>query len=210
MDNIATEHNRYIDYIGRLPGVINTNIVWDGEDISEVHILSDFSRTPKQIVRDVQSLLMAQFQKELDHRIISVAQIDFSTAIQAASRLVIEEISLTKKRGGSEVSVVLSYKDRTFSASHACSNDRSDIARAVSQATLNAAAEARDSQFKFSVLDVRFVDIAGEAAALVCVSLKSSNGIGCRFSGSAMVGDDDETAVVKATLNAINRKICFC
>ncbi len=210
MENVATDHNKYLDYIGKLPGVVNTNIVWDGDEICEVHILSDISRTPKQIVRDVQSLLMAQFQRELDHRVISIAQIDFNSAIQAASRMIIEEIALTKKRGGTEVSVVLSYNDKLFSSSQACSNDKMDIARAISQATLNAATAARESLMKFSVLDVRFVEISGDTAVLVCISLKTANGVTCRFSGSSFACDDDETAVVKATLNAINRKICAC
>lgn len=78
MDNNLSPATEYVEYIGKLPGVLNSKLIFDGEDITEVHILSDFSRTPKQLVRDIQSLFMARFNRELDHRIISIAQIDLN------------------------------------------------------------------------------------------------------------------------------------
>ncbi len=44
-----------------------------GEDISEVHIVTSSGKPAKQIVRDVQSLLQARFNLQLDHRVVSVA-----------------------------------------------------------------------------------------------------------------------------------------
>ena len=59
----------------KLPGVLSVEFVTEGPVVREVHVLSDQSRSPKQIVRDIQSALLARFQLDLDHRIISVAQI---------------------------------------------------------------------------------------------------------------------------------------
>ena len=44
-----------------------------GDDIREIHIVTSSSRPAKQIVRDVQTLLMARFHRVIDHRVVSVA-----------------------------------------------------------------------------------------------------------------------------------------
>src|SRR6476469_9768381 len=55
----------------RLPAVNAARIVTD--DIGrpkELHILASSEKSPKQIARDVQSVAMASFGMEIDHRII--------------------------------------------------------------------------------------------------------------------------------------------
>src|SRR6476620_917097 len=61
----------------RLPDVNAARIVAD--DIGrpkELHVLAGAGKSPKQIARDIQSVAMATFGLELDHRIISVVQLD--------------------------------------------------------------------------------------------------------------------------------------
>lgn len=56
-----------------------------GDDIREVHIVTSSKRPAKQIVRDVQTLLLARFQRDIDFRIVSVAFTSpGATAAQAA------------------------------------------------------------------------------------------------------------------------------
>ena len=43
---------------------------------TEIHVLAETGKAPKQVVRDVQSLAMAQFDLDIDHRIVSVVQLD--------------------------------------------------------------------------------------------------------------------------------------
>src|SRR3954471_10925531 len=61
----------------RLPAVNAARIVTDeiGRP-KELHILASAEKRPKQIARDVQSVVMATFGLEIDHRIISVVQLD--------------------------------------------------------------------------------------------------------------------------------------
>lgn len=207
MEERSSTIETYVEYISKLPGVINANVVADGENITEIHVLADFSRSPKQIVRDVQSLLMAKFQRDIDHKIVSVAQIDFDVNNQSCNRLIIEEISINRKRTGTSVEIVLSADGNQFSGVQTASNDNVEILRAIAQATLDAATASKNCFLKLSVLDVRPVEIANVRAALVCICFKDEGGTSGRFTGSAFVSEDDETAVVKATLNAINRKI---
>ena len=45
----------------------------------EVHVLADNSKPAKQTVRDVRSVAQTMFGLELDHRIVSVAQLDYES-----------------------------------------------------------------------------------------------------------------------------------
>lgn len=208
MDNPVHSVSAYIGYIDMLPGVLNSNVVLDGNAITEVHVLSDFSRSPKQLVRDIQSLLMAKFGMEIDHKVISVAQVDMNLAAKSSDRLAIEEVALTKRRGGSDFSITLSYRGVKYVGASSCTNDSADYARAIAQATLEAAGQAQSNKQVLSVLDARFCELAGQRAVTVCVSVRTPSGVVGRYIGSAFIYDDDtETAIVRATLCAVNRKV---
>ncbi len=71
--------------IRQIPGVRAVSVVTDGRaQPTEVHVLAAPGKPAKQIVRDVQSLAMAQFDIDLDHRIVSVVQIEDDTAEDSA------------------------------------------------------------------------------------------------------------------------------
>ena len=58
-----------------LEGVDSIKIVADGHGgIDEVHVLSSSSLSPKQIVRNIESALLAEFGLQIDHRKISIAR----------------------------------------------------------------------------------------------------------------------------------------
>jgi len=59
--------------IRSLRDVESVSIVAEGDEIRELHIVSASNRPPKQIVRDVQTLLQSRFHRSLDYRVVSVA-----------------------------------------------------------------------------------------------------------------------------------------
>ena len=204
--------NTYSEYITKLQGVINANVVFIDGEIEEIHVLSDTFRTPKQIVRDIQSLFQAQFQKDIDHRIISVAQIEseLNPTTKHYPRFLIEAITVAKKRDQTDVEVTLSLDGKMFIGKQVTLKDNYDVYRGIAQATVNSIAIANDSRQKYTILDVRFSEIAGERMAISCVSLSSPSNIICRCTGTAFSSDDDSVAIVKATLSAVNRRIGYC
>ena len=211
--SVETENQKteqYTEYINRLPGVLNSKLLVDGEGIKEIHILTDTSRSPKQIVRDVQSLFMAQFQLQFDHRIVSVAQIECETQRMGRNgcRYSIEGITLSKRREGTDLEVCLSRDGSEFFGKQAGLIVSHDIYRGIAAATLEAVSCAESKKRSYSVLDVRFAEIAGERTCMVCVSVSDSELTGCRLVGAALSKDEDALAVVKATLDSLNRKIC--
>jgi hypothetical protein len=69
------------DALRHIPGVRAVSVV-TGADArpTEVHVLADRNKPAKQVVRDIQSLAMARYDLDIDHRIVSVVQIDDETA----------------------------------------------------------------------------------------------------------------------------------
>src|SRR5438067_7038353 len=65
------------DELCRLTGVLAVRVVGDraGRPV-EIHVLSDHAKPAKQIVRDVRAVAQTVFGLELDHRIVSVAQLE--------------------------------------------------------------------------------------------------------------------------------------
>src|SRR2546428_10297922 len=59
--------------IKALRDVEGVSIQADGDEIREVHVLTTSTRPAKQIVRDVQTLLLTRFNRSIDHRVVSVA-----------------------------------------------------------------------------------------------------------------------------------------
>ena len=71
----GTDLSRLEQDLLRVPGVRSARVV--GVDVpSEIHIVTTAKRSPKQVVRDVQSLAAAGFGIPIDHRIVSVVQLD--------------------------------------------------------------------------------------------------------------------------------------
>jgi len=76
-----------------LEGVGSLKIVPDGHGgIDEVHVLSSSSLSPKQIVRNIESALLAEFGMQIDHRKISIAQTRAPEISPAQARRVQEAI----------------------------------------------------------------------------------------------------------------------
>lgn len=222
-NSIATS---YVEYINRLQGVISSDVVLDGDTVTEVHVLSSRDRSPKQLVRDVQSIFYAKFHKKIDHKVVSVAQIDLpmasallnnsdkkpgeistTTVVSSQPRLSIEEVGLVRTPADCEVKVCLSISGRQFSSARHCDIDKSDYFKALSLATLEAVGKALSYSPQFSVKDVCTANIADETAVLVCICQETEGADNKNYCGSAFVTVDLETAVVKATLNAINRLV---
>ncbi|HEX2777949.1 MAG TPA: hypothetical protein VHM30_00520 [Gemmatimonadaceae bacterium] len=58
-----------------LPGISSARLLCDADGaVREVHVLATTELSPKQIVRNVESAMLARFGVRLDHRAISVAQ----------------------------------------------------------------------------------------------------------------------------------------
>src|SRR5438552_7072502 len=63
--------------LSRIPSVTAARVVTAPTGrVAEVHLLAKRDRAPKQLVRDVQSVALANFGLDVDYRTVSVVQLD--------------------------------------------------------------------------------------------------------------------------------------
>jgi len=199
----------YQKLLNKIPGVINTKVIINEEgELTEIHVLADLSRGAKQIVRDVQSALLASCNLSVDHKIISVAQIDNNNIGIRESRLVIESIQIYSRSGKIEACVLLKKDDQVYEGISVGGNSSKGRLRVISEATLRAIHRYLKQDFVFTLSDVVKVNLVDQN--IIVVSMIHLNNKGEEYlSGSAVIKGDEDEAVVKATLNAVNRKLAI-
>ncbi len=179
------------------------------EEIEEIHILATTSRNAKQIVRDVQSALFAAYGIQIDHRIVSIAQmaLDLSAQPKLPARIRYKGIGYEEDDEKCVVRVTLEYNGAHYCGEAAYSNAKAETyrLRMIAQATLDAIGSIVDNAGIYSLLDVQKVTIAG--VPLVVVLLECTAEDNCILSGSACRLVQEMQSVVRATLDAVNRNL---
>jgi len=199
--------------IKQIKGVIAARIkVNDQGDIEEVHILAGSGRAPKQIVRDIESLLIAQFDVQIDHKKVSVAQVeddeDGTFAIVESTRPKLLGVTLRTVNGMAEVKVELLTGDKIIEGIAQVPSSAQNKLRLFVEATLQALSPLTLDKFLFVTEDVGITQLAKQQIALVSITSITTTGEQS-LTGCALVRNDDREAVVKATLDAVNRKLRF-
>ena len=200
-----------------LEGVLSARVVTTplGE-VSEIHILAQSGLAPKQVVRNVESALLAQLGLRVDHRKISIAQtadvrpietLDHeAVSVRARHRTVLFEnmtASPSSRPHHINLTVTLSCNGKSESADA----DSSDTPRS----RVEAAARAT----------IQVLDRLLEGAAVALDGAKIVEGFDCQFvfaavqglggrdslllTGTAQIRESAERAAVFAVLDATNR-----
>ncbi|MHB1651859.1 MAG: hypothetical protein ACYCVD_05185 [Desulfitobacteriaceae bacterium] len=181
-------------------------------EIEEIHILAGGDRNPKQIVRDVESVFAAQFGLEVDHKKISVAQLgeeeEESPSLSGWTRPKLVGVTLRTINASAEVKVELQAGDRTFEGDAQGFASSYNKLRLFVEATAKALNSLALDKCLFAAEDVTIIHLVKHKVALVSITMVSPTGEES-LTGSALVKNDDREAVVKATLDAVNRKLRF-
>ena len=189
--------------IEKIDGVLAAKpVVNEQGDLVEIHVLADRSRPPKQMSRDIQSAVSAATGEQIEHKIISIAQIGEETA-KPSGRLKIESIEVSSGSGGFNACVTLSSGSKTCTGKASGISGRMNRCHAVAAACINAIHDFI-SENMFYVSDVMKVRIANSDEINVAVCCLE-NGTERVLTGTALIKDDEYQAVARATLNAVNR-----
>ena len=195
--------------ISRLPGVQAVRIV-TGPDAkpTEVHVLASRDKTPKQIVRDIQSIAMAQHDLEVDHRIISVVQFedpDAGSGAASANRVLIATITAQTTGLESTATVTLASGGTLYDGTATAPATASSRPRLIARATLNAVS----ALMPVGACDIEYAQIAqigGREVAVSIVQVVTADGEQI-VTGSALVRGDESDAVARSVLDALNRRL---
>ena len=203
-----TEHSlekAWQDLICKIDGVYSARVVLDGNGCAEeIHVLASNQKSPKTVIRDVQSAIMSVFDTVIDYRVISVALIHPQMATVLNFRLKYAGISVNTVGCCSSVSVTLEQGEQTYTGEAVCSSARQSRYRGVVQATLNAVSQFTGGKQLFDLDNAEIISFCGQNAALVSLFCFHDN---LKLLGSSFVHTDNDTALVNATLSALNRRI---
>ena len=200
-----------------LEGILSARVVTTplGE-VSEVHILAQAGLQPKQLVRNIESALLAQLGLKVDHRRISIAQTADVKPIEALERdtvrdkvlqrgVLYESVSVApgKRPHRLSITVTLSFRGATETAEE----EISDTPRSRVEGSAKAAVTVIDrllSDFSVALEGAKIVEAFDRNFAFVGVQ-----GLGGRESllmtGTAEIKESAERAAVFAVLDATNR-----
>lgn len=203
------------DELEKIQGVTGVRIIGD-EAPSEIHVVATTERPPKQIVRDVQSLTTTNLGEPIDHRIVSVVQVDDGPGATngeapkngAAERIVIDQVITASKVKGGWIRVYLKLPGGQAAEGAALTGmAREERARAAIQAATKALQPRLDAMGARLALQNLVVqnDVQSTSVQIRC-ALYTEDHHGTLI-GAAVIEDDVATAAVRALLQAINRKL---
>ena len=208
---------RVENLITGLTGVLSARVVVTpmGE-VSEVHVLTKSDIHPKQVVRNIESALMAQLGFKIDHRKISVAQTADVRPIEALQEEAISERSKrrvvvfknlevrpSERPQRVQVRVTLAFGEKESQADEI----GTDTARNRMEAAARAAATCLDDLLpdnSIALEGAQIIDAFDRKFVLVAV-----HGLGGReaqlLTGTCEIRESAERSAVLAVLDATNR-----
>jgi hypothetical protein len=200
-----------------LEGVLSARVVTTplGE-VSEVHVLAQAGLQPKQLVRNIESALLAQLGLKIDHRKISIAQTADVKPIDVVEKGAVRERAMKraalfeslfvapgKRPHRVSITVALSFGGRTGSSEE----ETSDTPRSKVEGAARAAIAVLDqllSDHSVALEGAKIAEAFDREFVLVAVQ-----GLGGREAvlliGTAEIKESAERAAVFAVLDATNR-----
>jgi hypothetical protein len=201
----------------QIPGVRAASVVTGPDAVpTEVHVLASPGKAAKQVVRDVQSLAMARYDIDIDHRIVSVVQIgedEPSLEVvrpevedeEPSTRPAIASIMVRSSGGLIEATVSLSVGETVFEGRAEGAAGHSHRARLVAMATLDAVHELLGQPCEVEASIV--LPVGGRDVAVSVLSLMVPRAGEQVLTGSAAVRGDEAEAVARSVLAALNRQL---
>lgn len=192
------------ELICRLEGVQAAQVVFAESGMPcEIHVLAGPEKSSKSLVRDIQSALTAQFGVQVDHRIISVAQLSEGLVPRGDFRLAHTGLEIKSAGGRVSASVTLARGCDTYTGHGESANTPFARRRCVSEAAL-AAVNRAAGETCFELASVDALTLAGQGIVVTQVySLRD----GQRLLGSAFLNEDPDNAAVHSVLSAVNRRL---
>jgi hypothetical protein len=216
----------------KIAGVRNARIVGT-EAPEEIHVVASAARSPKQVVRDVQSLAAAGYGLPIDHRIVSVVQLEDAEpppppstiqldppaerpqpvgaapgAHHEERRPILERVVLGTRGNAGWVEVGLKWPDGTETdGSGTAGPSRETRARGAAKALVEALAPVLHERGVDLELDQVLIHRMDSADSVFVRATFSEGGNVIPVVGSAIVHDDVASAAVRALLHAVNRKL---
>lgn len=199
------DYQMFNEIMQKIEGVLYVKSVESEGKLEEVHIVASTIRAPKQIVRDIESILLAMFNYRIDRKIISIAQIGTDT-VKVIKRIKFEGVSIETHGSNIDCKVRLSHEGEEYICVKGGVKTTSNRYKVVAKATIGAITQITGSKYIFDIQDVLLS--TSRDITFICVVVNIIiNEKEESLVGTAIISDDTNEAIAKATLDAINRRI---
>lgn len=191
-----------------IPGVLAARVV-PGFDraIDELHVVTSPDRGPKATVRDVQTVLLARCSIPIDHRVISVVQVDDHQLSAVVPRVRLQKVATTQSGMELGVEVTLGLDDEQAVGRADGVATTNGMGRAVALATLHAFDALVSPSVSIELRETTRVEVGGQAIAVTVLELRDARGEEPR-SGTAVLREvAGADAVARSVLDALNRTV---
>ncbi len=225
MPNIeATQIDRLLE---TLSGVVRARVRAVGEELREIHILSDGEIAPKQIVRNVETLLKTGFDLVIDHRIVSIAVLKEGADLQpraeapngratangrggkpgAVPRVIFRRLRVVQEEPLKCTAYVeLKLGDVIFEGSHRDTDTPQARLYSSARAVIEALEYLSEKEMAFYLAGLEHLRVFQRQVLVVLVEGRQDRS-NVRMLGTAEIQEDPHEAAVRAVLDAVNRFI---
>lgn len=205
-DTINRDYKSIENDILKLESVISCRFVIENKEVKEIHIVSNGTRSPKQISRDVQSVLIATYDLNIDYKKISIAELPDVGVAKKESRLKIDKITIEDNCNRINIKIGLSDDSNTYESTISGINTARNIDRMLVQVVLDCVEKSLGTEGRFILDEVRNVNLSSDGIVVV-VLVYIIDAKERHLCGSSLIENNHKKAVVKATLDALNRCI---
>jgi hypothetical protein len=207
-EQVALDSMTLESSLKQIRGVYACRVVMDSPgEIAEIHVVGSPGRKPKQIVRDIESLLFAQYGLRVNYRKISLAQMQEDKAFSilgSRPRLLLAGCNSIGE--ADVVQVRLADNGNVFDHEAQAPKDEQSRGWAACSATLGALNQMAGAAGQFSLDAVERIPVASREIVVVLVTFSFAAGEEHLIGTSFYRGDIVESAV-RATLDSVNRRL---
>jgi hypothetical protein len=180
-----------------IPGVRGARVFLSEDGISEIHVAATPRRSPKKIVRDIESFLIVRYAYRIDYRRISLVQAADNVS---AERVALSRVATLQQISGTFIEVELVNGEQKYQAHYPVEEN---IAHAAGKATITALNALFNPRAPFDLGGVQFAEFGTRQAVTVYVTCQESKVE--HLLGTVFVRNCVAEAAARSVLAATNR-----
>ncbi|WP_126992819.1 hypothetical protein [Thermosipho globiformans] len=190
------------EVLTKIPGIQAAKAVVEDEEIVELHVVADDEKLPKQIVRDIETVLFASLGIKIDRKVISIAQLNSKIETSKVLPYRLEKLDVKDEGKNIKVSVEIVHGQEKMSGEFSGPKTSRNIPIVIGNAVLNALENIHD--FVISVDDIAEVSLAGKNFLITHLTKEYKN-VEESIIGAAPIEKDKYTAIAESVLEAFRR-----
>lgn len=180
-----------------IPGVRGARVFLSDDGIGEIHVAASPRRSPKKIVRDIESFLIVRYAYRIDYRRISLVQAADNVAIE---RIALGRVETLQQMDGTFIEVELINGEQKYQAHYPVEDSAAFAAGKATVAALNTLFAPRAP---FDLGGVQFAEFGARQAVTAYVTCQESHVE--HLLGTVFVRSCVAEAAARSVLAATNR-----